>query len=112
MTSVASGVRTPRSQTIAVLTGASVMLTISMGMRQSFGLFVTPVTQDLGLTVADFTLAIAVQNLVWGLTQPVIGAFADRYGCRVMTVGGTFLYAAGSINTHSPMKPITATCQP
>jgi len=82
------------------------MLTISMGMRQSFGLFVTPVTQDLGLTVADFTLAIAVQNLVWGLTQPVIGAFADRYGCRVMTVGGTFLYAAGLLVTLYATGPV------
>ncbi len=71
------------------------MLTMSMGMRQSFGLFVAPVTQDLGISVADFTLAIAIQNFTWGLTQPLIGAFADRFGCRVMTIGGSFLYAAG-----------------
>jgi len=83
------------AQTIAVLTGSSVMLTMSMGMRQSWGLFITPVTQDLGISVADFTLAIAIQNLVWGITQPIIGAFADKFGCRVMTILGTFLYAAG-----------------
>lgn len=83
------------AQTISVLTGASLMLTMSMGMRQSFGLFVTPVTQDLGISVADFTLAIAIQNFTWGLTQPLIGAFADRLGCRVMTVFGCFLYAGG-----------------
>ena len=83
------------SQTMAVLAGASMMLTMSMGMRQSFGLFLTPVTQDIGISVADFTLAIAVQNIVWGLTQPIIGAFADRFGCRVMCVAGTVLYAAG-----------------
>lgn len=83
------------SQTMAVLMGASVMLTMSMGMRQSFGLFVTPVTQDVGVTVADFTLALAVQNLVWGVSQPVIGGFADRFGCRAMTMLGTALYAAG-----------------
>lgn len=51
-----------RAQTLTVLTGASVMLTLSMGMRQSFGLFVTPATEDIGVTVADFTLALAVQN--------------------------------------------------
>lgn len=83
------------TQTISVLTGASIMLTMSMGMRQSFGLFVSPVTQDLGISVADFTLAIAIQNLTWGLTQPLIGAFADRFGCRMMTVLGSLLYAGG-----------------
>lgn len=83
------------AQTVAVLTGASVMLTMSMGMRQSFGLFVAPVTQDIGISVADFTLAIAVQNFTWGLTQPFIGALADKFGCRTMTVSGALLYAGG-----------------
>ena len=83
------------AQTIAVLTGSSIMLTMSMGMRQSWGLFITPVTQDLEITIADFTLAIALQNLIWGVTQPIIGAFADKFGCRIMTVFGCFLYAAG-----------------
>ena len=83
------------AQTISVLTGASVMLTMSMGMRQSFGLFVAPVTQDLGISVADFTLAIAIQNFTWGLSQPLIGAIADRFGCRIMTVLGSLLYAGG-----------------
>ena len=84
-----------RAQTISVLAGSSVMLTISMGMRQSWGIFVTPVTQDLGVSIADFTLAIAIQNLVWGISQPLIGAFADKLGCRIVTIVGTFLYAAG-----------------
>ena len=64
-------------------------------MRQSWGLFMNPVTTDLGISIADFTLAIAIQNLIWGITQPIIGAFADKFGCRVMTISGTFLYAAG-----------------
>ena len=83
------------AQTIAVLVGGSVMLTMSMGMRQSWGLFIAPVTQDLGVSVADFTFAIAIQNLVWGVTQPIVGAYADKFGCRMMTVLGTLLYAAG-----------------
>ena len=83
------------AQTVAVLVGASVMLTMSMGMRQSFGLFVAPVTKDIGIGVADFTLAIAVQNFTWGLTQPFIGALADKFGCRMMTVAGSLLFAAG-----------------
>lgn len=83
------------AQTISVLAGSSVMLTMSMGMRQSWGLFSVPVTQDLGITVADFMLAIAIQNLVWGATQPIIGAYADKFGSRLVAVLGTLLYAAG-----------------
>jgi hypothetical protein len=45
-----------------------------MGIRQSLGLFLTPVTQDLALTATDFTLAVAVQNIVWGLSQAPVGA--------------------------------------
>jgi predicted MFS family arabinose efflux permease len=94
------------AQTAAVLIGASVMLTMSMGMRQSFGLFVTPVTQDIGISVADFTLAIAVQNFTWGLTQPFIGALADRFGCRLMTVLGSLLFAAGLAVTMLATGPL------
>ena len=83
------------AQTIAVLAGSSVMLTMSMGMRQSWGLFSVPITQDLGISVADFMLAIAIQNLVWGATQPIVGAYADKFGSRWVAVLGTLLYAAG-----------------
>ncbi|MBB43453.1 MAG: MFS transporter [Rhodospirillaceae bacterium] len=82
------------------------MLTMSMGMRQSFGLFVNPVTQDLGLSIADFTLAIALQNLVWGVSQPLIGIVADRIGCRFLTVLGSILYAAGLALTIIATNPI------
>lgn len=94
------------AQTISVLTGASLLLTMSMGMRQSFGLFVAPVTQDLGISVADFTLAIAIQNFTWGLSQPLIGAFADRFGCRLMMILGSVLYAAGLGVTMMAEGPI------
>jgi predicted MFS family arabinose efflux permease len=83
------------AQTISVLAGSSVMLTMSMGMRQSWGLFSVPITQDLGISIADFMLAIAIQNLVWGMTQPLIGAYADKFGCRLIAILGTLLYAAG-----------------
>jgi len=106
MTDTASQAGYSSAQTIAVLTGASVMLIMSMGMRQSFGLFVAPVTQDLGISVADFTLAIAIQNLTWGLSQPFIGAFADKFGCRMMTVFGSLLYAAGLGVTMMAEGPI------
>ena len=96
-----------RAQTIAVLTGASIMLTMSMGMRQSFGLFVTPITQDIGVSVSDFTFALAVQNIVWGMTQPFTGAIADRFGCRTITVLGSLLFTAGLIVTMLATGSVT-----
>lgn len=83
-----------RSETIMVIAGASLMLSIGMGMRQSLGLFVLPMTHSLGITVSDFTFAIAIQNLMWGLTQPFVGAIADRFGLKLVMVGGTVLYIA------------------
>jgi len=61
-----------------------------MGIRQSLGLFLTPVTRDLALSAADFTLAVAVQNIVWGLSQASGGAIADRFGLRVTMVAGAW----------------------
>jgi len=53
------------SQARLILIGTALLLTLGMGMRQSFGLFLTPVTHDLGVAAAEFTLALAVQNIVW-----------------------------------------------
>jgi predicted MFS family arabinose efflux permease len=87
----------PGRQTRLILLGAAVMLCLSMGMRQSLSLFLPPVTRDLGITAADFTFAIAVQNVVWGLSQAPIGMLADRWGLRWAMVGGTLVYAASLV---------------
>ena len=71
------------------------MLTLGMGIRQSFGLFLRPVTHDLGVTAADFTLALAVQNIVWGLSQALVGAIADRFGLRITMMAGAAIYVGG-----------------
>lgn len=84
-----------RAQQTAILLGASVMLSLAMGMRQSLGLFVIPVTRDLGFSVSDFTFALALQNIIWGVTQPLVGAYADRYGSRPVMMGGAVMYLAG-----------------
>ena len=84
-----------RVDTMTVLIGASVMLTLSMGMRQSFGLFQPHLIRDIGITSGDFSLALAIQNIVWGLTQPFIGALVDRTGARRVAVTGVFLYVLG-----------------
>jgi predicted MFS family arabinose efflux permease len=81
--------------TLPILIGASIMLTLSMGLRQSLGIFMQPLTQDIRISISDFTLAIAVQNLAWGFLQPLAGALTVRYGFRAIMVVGALLYVAG-----------------
>jgi predicted MFS family arabinose efflux permease len=81
--------------TLPILIGASIMLTLSMGLRQSLGIFMQPLTHDIGISVSDFTLAIAVQNLAWGFLQPLAGALTARYGFRSIMVIGAMFYIAG-----------------
>jgi predicted MFS family arabinose efflux permease len=68
-----------------------------MGLRQSLGIFMPALTKDVGISVSQFTLAIAVQNLVWGFLQPLAGAWAVRLGYRPMMVGGSLLYVGGLV---------------
>src|ERR1700738_4214395 len=81
--------------TLPILIGASIMLTLSMGLRQSLGIFLQPLTQDIHISVSDFTLALAVQNLAWGFLQPLAGAMTVRYGFRPIMMVGSLLYIAG-----------------
>jgi predicted MFS family arabinose efflux permease len=82
---------------LPILIGASLMLTLSMGLRQSLGIFMQPLTHDVGISISEFTLAIAVQNLAWGFLQPLAGAWTVRYGFRPVMVVGALLYIAGLI---------------
>lgn len=79
----------------SILAGAAVLLSLAMGMRQSFGLFQPSILRDTGITTADFSLATALQNVVWGVTQPMVGMFADRYGARYVMLTGVLIYATG-----------------
>jgi len=81
--------------TLPILIGTSLMLTLSMGLRQSLGIFLQPLTRDVGISVSDFTLAIAVQNLAWGFLQPLAGALTVRYGFRAIMMIGAVFYIAG-----------------
>jgi len=78
---------------LIVLSG--VIISICMGLRQSLGLFMRPMGVDLGISAAAFGFSIALQNIVWGISQPFIGAAADRYGPRPVLVITALLYAAG-----------------
>ncbi len=82
---------------LPILIGAAVMLTLSFGMRQSFGLFMPSLTSDIAVSITDFTLAIAMQNLVWGICQPFAGMFADRWGYRPVMVAGGLSYVVGMV---------------
>jgi MFS family permease len=81
--------------TLPILIGASLMLTLSMGLRQSLGIFLQPLTHDIHISVSDFTLALAVQNLAWGFLQPLAGAMTVRYGFRPIMMVGALLYIVG-----------------
>src|SRR5262249_35098198 len=83
------------SQARLVLIGTALLLLLGMGIRQSLGLFLAPVTHDLGISAADFTLALGIQNIVWGLSQALVGAIADRFGLRITMVAGAAIYVVG-----------------
>jgi predicted MFS family arabinose efflux permease len=68
-----------------------------MGLRQSLGIFMQPLTHDVGISISEFTLAIAVQNLAWGFLQPLAGAWTVRFGFRPNMIAGSLLYIAGLI---------------
>lgn len=74
---------------------AAIIVTLSMGVRQSFGLFLQPISLDLGSGREAFGMAIALQNLLWGLAQPFVGALADRHGAGRLVAFGAALYGAG-----------------
>jgi predicted MFS family arabinose efflux permease len=92
-----------------ILVGASVMFSLAMGLRQSLGLFMLPLSRDIGISVSDFTLAIAIQNLAWGVFQPLVGVWAVRIGFRPLMTLGSVLYFAGLLllaNTHGIVSVI------
>ena len=81
-----------------ILIGAALMMSLGMGMRQSLGLFLPPITHDLGIKAADFTFAVAIQNITWGLFQAPVGAIADRWGMRPAMLTGGILYVLSLIH--------------
>ncbi len=91
----------------AVLIGGSIILLINFALRASFGVFQIPIAEEFGWPRADFSLAIAVQNLAWGIGQPIFGALAERWGDRWSIIIGALLYSAGLILTAYASDPVT-----
>lgn len=80
-----------------VIACAAFIVTLAMGVRQSFGLFMPQMSVDIGISRSDFGLAMALQNLLFGLVQPFVGALADKHGAGRVVLGGALLYALGLI---------------
>ena len=93
-----------RTPTIVMICGGLILL-LAMGIRHGFGLFLQPISHDMGWGRETFALALAVQNLMWGATQPFAGIVADKYGTGRVVLGGAALYILGLItmaHSHSP----------
>ena len=84
-----------RRAMILLLVLSGLIISICMGLRQSLGLFMRPMTLDAGVSAATFGFAIALQNIVWGIAQPFVGALADKHGPRPILVVTAILYASG-----------------
>ncbi len=85
-----------------LLVCASLIVALSLGIRHTFGLFMQPMSMDLHWGRGVFSLAIALQNLVWGLAQPFSGWLADRFGAGRVLFGGSLFYVLGlALMAHS-----------
>ncbi len=88
-----------------ILIAGCVILMMSFAIRASFGMFQIPIASEFGWMRADFSLAIAVQNLAWGIGQPIFGALAERFGDRRAIILGALLYAAGLLLSSLAVTP-------
>ena len=80
---------------LQVLLCGGMVVTLAMGIRHGFGLWLQPITQEMGWTRESFSLAIAIQNLSWGIFGVFVGMMADRIGAFKVLLGGAVLYALG-----------------
>lgn len=89
-----------------VLIGGSLIILLTFAVRASFGVFQIPIAEEFGWPRAEFSLAIAIQNLAWGIGQPIFGAIAERFGDRKALILGAILYAGGILLSAGATLPI------
>lgn len=92
-------------QQIIVMGAGAALLAVTLGVRQGFGFYLVPMTVELGWSRELFGLAMAIQNLLWGASQPFVGGLADRYGSGRVIVGGALCYTLGVIGMASAVSP-------
>lgn len=86
-----------------VVASGALVLSLALGIRQTFGLFLGPIAADHLVTVGFLSFAIALQNLMWGIAQPFAGALTDRFGPAPVVAAGAVLYGAGLLAVaHRP----------
>lgn len=88
-----------------VLVAGCTILMLSFAIRASYGVFQIPVATEFGWPRADFSMAIAIQNLAWGIGQPMFSAFGERYGDRKTIIIGALLYALGLVLSAYAITP-------
>ncbi|TBX15990.1 MFS transporter [Nioella sediminis] len=89
-----------------VLIGGCLIILLSFAVRASFGVFQIPIAEEFGWPRAEFSLAIAIQNLAWGIGQPIFGAIAERFGDRKALILGALMYAIGLVLSAGATLPI------
>lgn len=88
-----------------VLIAGCIVIMVGFAIRASFGVFQIPIAQEFGWPRAEFSLAIAIQNLAWGFGQPIFGALAERFGDRRAIILGALTYAAGLVLSSFSVTP-------
>lgn len=90
--------------TPVLIAGCFILMT-GFAIRASFGVFQIPIAEEFGWLRSEFSLAIAIQNLAWGIGQPIFGAFAEKYGERLAIIVGALMYAAGLVFSAFAVTP-------
>ena len=88
-----------------LLVAACTIILVSFGIRATFGVFQIPIADQFGWPRADFSMAIAIQNLAWGIGQPIFGAVAEKFGDRRAIVLGVLCYAVGLVLSAGAVTP-------
>ncbi|MEM1076297.1 MAG: MFS transporter, partial [Pseudomonadota bacterium] len=89
-----------------VLIVGCVIIIVSFAIRSAFGVFQIPIAEEFGWLRTEFSLAIAVQNLAWGIGQPIFGALAEKIGDRKAIIIGSIIYALGLVLTAASVTPL------
>ena len=96
--STATPAASPQYRWVLIMLSGAALVSITLGIRQVFGLFLIPISTELNSGVQIFSLAIAAQNLVWGASSPLFGAVADKYGAWRVAAFGLLVFAAGLLS--------------
>lgn len=100
---------TSKQNLTPILIATSVILVVSFGIRASFGVFQVPIAEEFNWPRAEFSMAIAVQNLAWGIGQPLFGMAAEKFGDKRAIIAGALIYAIGlaiAANATTPLGQV------